>query len=224
MSYLESMLGKTVELEISGMHRLAGILIDFGLDVVVIFEGVDYMYIPLGHIQNIRIVPPTPKTIYVPEPNYPQIQTENELSYRKILLEAKGMFTQIYVSGNQSIHGYVTNVLTDYFVFFSPVHKTLFIPMFHLKWLIPYPENQTPYTVNIEALSVSSSSIKLARTFEEQLKKWEKHIVVFDLGSNPEKIGYLKSIQNHMVELMIANQNPLYWNIHHLKVVHFPHL
>ena len=222
MKYLSSMIGQKVELEISGRINRLGILIDYGQDVVVIYDGANYVYIPFGHIQNIRLMPSLSQPIA--EPEYERTIHETDLSYRKILIESKGMFVQIFVAGNQSIHGYVTSVLTNYFVFYSPVYKTLFIPMFHLKWLIPYPENQTPYTLDKEKLPVNPSDIKLARTFEEQLKKLEGKIVVFDLGSNPDKIGLLKSIQSNMAELITADQKPLFWNIHHIKTVNSPNL
>lgn len=216
MRYLESILGKTVEIKISGLVERVGVLIDYGLDVVVIHDGVDFVYIPSVHIQKMR---PVENTIYMSVPSTEGIDLENNISYRNVLMESKGMFVQIFVTGNQSIHGYITSLLTDYFVFFSPVHKTLFVPLFHLKWLTPYPENKTPYTLQKEYLPVNPTTYKLARTFEEQVKKMEGKIVVFDLGNDPQKIGLLKSIQNNMVELITADNQPLYWNINHLKMI-----
>lgn len=221
MNYLDTMLGKTVKLEISGNIERVGVLIDFGQDVVVIYDGLNYVYIPSVHLQNIRLVS---NVSVISGSAFERTDVENDLSYRKILNESKGMFVKIYVAGNQAIHGYITNVLTDYFVFFSPVHKTLWIPLFHLKWLIPYPENQTPYTLSKDAFPVTPSTLKMARTFEEQLKKMEGKMVVFDLGSNPEKIGLLRSIQNHMAVLITADQKPWYWNIRHIKMVNSPNL
>jgi hypothetical protein len=222
MNYLRSMIGKTVELEISGNIERVGILIDYGLDIVVVYDGVNYVYIPFGHIQNVRLV--ANKSQQISEPDYNRLEDENDLSYRKVLQASKGMFVEIFVAGNQSIHGYVTSVQTDYFVFFSPVHNTLFIPMFHLKWLIPYPENQSPYTLDKKDLPVHPTQVKLYRTFEEQLKSMEGKIAVFDLGSNPDKIGLLKSTNHHLAELVVADQTAIYWNIHHIKMVNFPHL
>lgn len=221
MSYLRSMLGKTVELEISGLIQRVGILIDYGLDVVI-YDGIHYVYLPSGHIQNIRLV--ANQTQQITEPDYNRLEDESDLSYRKVLKASKGMFVEIFVAGNQSIHGYVTSVQTDYFVFYSPVHNTLFIPMFHLKWLIPYPENQSPYTLDKKDLPVNPTRVKLYRTFEEQLKSMEGKIAVFDLGSNPDKIGLLKSTNNRLVELVIADQTTIYWNIQHIKMVNFPQL
>ncbi|MFD2370935.1 DUF2642 domain-containing protein [Brevibacillus sp. GCM10020057] len=221
MSYLDSLVGKTVQLKISGPIDRLGILIDYGLDVLVIHDGVDYVYIPAGHVQNIRLVSPEAQ---ISNAMYEQTNLDNDLSYRKVLMESKGMLVQIFVAGNQSIHGYVTSVLSDYFSFYSPVHKTQYVPLFHLKWLIPYPENKTPYTLDKATLPLNPSSVKLARTFEEQLKKMEGKIVVFDLGSNPEKIGLLRGIENNIVELITADQKPIYWNLHHLKMVNFPNV
>ncbi len=222
MSHLSSMVGKTVEMEISGKIERVGILIDYGLDIVVLYDGIHYVYLPYGHIQSVRLVPNASQQIS--EPQYERWEDANDLSYRKVLNAAKGMFVEIFVAGNQSIHGYVTSVQTNYFVFFSPVHNTLFIPMFHLKWLIPYPENQSPYTLDKKDLPVNPTRVKLFRTFEEQLKSMEGKIAVFDLGSNPDKIGLLKSTNNNLVELVIADQTTMYWNIHHIKMVNFPHL
>lgn len=222
MDELGSMVGKTVKLELSGLIDRIGIMIDYGLDLVVLFDGINYVYIPFGHVQNIRLYPNQSNTDQ--NPPYERTDAVNELSYRKILIESKGMFVQLFVAGNQSIHGYVTSVLSDYFVFFSPVHRTLLIPMFHLKWLIPYPENETPYSISREQFPYVPSQVKLYRTFEEQLKKMAGKIVVFDLGNNPEKIGLLRNISNKMIELVIADQKTLYWNIHHIKMVHCPNL
>jgi hypothetical protein len=222
MIFLSSMIGKGIELDISGNIERVGMLVDYGLDLVVIYDGNNYVYIPFGHIQNIRLHRGTMQT---DQPSaYERSDADNELSYRKILMESKGMFVQIFVAGNQSIHGYVTSVMTNYFVFYSPAHQTLFIPMFHLKWLIPYPENQTPYTLRKEELPVQPTSFKLARTFEEQIKKFEGNIVMFDLGSQPDKIGLLKGIQNNIAELVTADQRSVYWNIHHIKMVNSPNL
>ena len=52
------------------------------------------------------------------------------------------------LAGNAPIHGYVTSVMNDYIVFYSPVYKTVYISLKHLKWLIPYKENQVPYALN----------------------------------------------------------------------------
>lgn len=215
------MLGQTVELGITGNVELIGVLIDYGLDVIVIFDGFDYVYFPSGHLRFIRLVT---NVSQISEPTYDRIDLENSLSFRGILHESKGMFVKLFVSGNQAIHGYVTNVLTDYFIFFSPVYKTMLIPLFHLKWLIPYPQNQTPYSLSKKTLTANPAVFKMARTFEEQLKKMGERIVVFDLGSNPDKIGLIKNIQNNVVELISANQKPIYWNLQHIKTAHFPDL
>ncbi len=150
-------------------------------------------------------------------------QNEKEtISYRKILNNAKGQFLEIFVTGNRSIHGYITSVLNDYIVFYSPVYKTLFISMQHLKWLIPYSSQLTPYTLSNAALPVVPSNIPLSRSFEEQLKKFEGQLLVFDLGDNPIKVGLLKSISNNIVELVTAGGQTIYWKLMHLKTVHIP--
>ncbi|SFL54202.1 hypothetical protein SAMN03159341_10763 [Paenibacillus sp. 1_12] len=224
MTFLRSLVGKPIELEISGqIHRL-GILIDYSPEIIVLFDGTNYLYMPFGHIRNIRLaLKSLPQSS---EYTYQRADTildgDDELSYRKILNESMGMLLQVYISNNQSVYGYITKVLKDYVVFQSSVYKTLFIPMFHIKWLIPYPENKAPYTLKNEVLPIAPSQFRLAGTFEEHLKSLEGKMVVFDLGTSTDKIGLLKTIQNQMAEIITADQKVLYWNIHHIKMACFP--
>lgn len=219
MNYLVSMVGKTVELDIAGSTKRTGILIDFGTDVVVIYDGNNYFYIPGGHIRHVRQSPVSIPNLH--ESDHEHVQSENDLTYHKILLESQSMLCQISLSKTFSIFGYVTHVHQDYFVFSSPVHHTLFIPNFHLKWLIPYPDAVSPYPRPQHSHSTQSLPFKPARTFEEQMKRMIGNFVAFDLGVNPEMVGYLQNVRNQTAELVSANQKRYYWNLHHIKTAHF---
>ena len=85
-------------------------------------------------------------TSYGP-PSTKPIETE-AISYRKILMTAKGMFVKVYVTENKSIHGYISSIMNDYFIFYSPAYKAMFVSMDHLKYLIPYPPITTPYSLD----------------------------------------------------------------------------
>lgn len=152
----------------------------------------------------------------------PFLEESEPISFRKILMNAKGQFIELCVTGNRSIHGYITSVLNDYIVFYSPVFKTVFLSMQHIKWLIPYSTNLTPYTLSNTDLPVVPSTIPLARTFEEQLKKYIGHLLVFDLGENPNKVGLIQNISNNIVELVNAEANIVFWKLSHIKSVHLP--
>ncbi len=221
MNNLHSLIGKQVELEVSGKVQLAGILVDVGLDIIVIYNGKEYLYIPHLHIHNIRLSanPDTELSDSTPELPFDE---DDMISYRKTLNNAKGRFVEIYVTGNKSIHGYVTAVLNDYFVFYSPLYKTMFISLNHLKWLTPYQTNITPYTLGNEVLPVKPTNIPLQRSLEEQLKKFEGKLIVFDLGDHPMKIGLLKQVKNNIIELVTASGESVFWKIIHVKTVHLP--
>lgn len=218
MNCLQPMLGKTIELKITENVNRSGVLIDYGDDIVVIYDGNDYLYVPAAHIQTIQLTT-LPQAII----GYKVTDVVNEISLEEILKKSFGIFLQIYVSGNQSIHGYITHVQSNYFVFYSPIHKTMYIPMFHLKWLIPYPDNPMPYMIN-SVLPETSPGNQLNDTFEGQLKELEGHLVVFDWGSNSSKIGMLKSVNQHMAELITADQTSVFRNIQHVKTACFPNL
>ncbi|OXB92124.1 DUF2642 domain-containing protein [Parageobacillus galactosidasius] len=221
MNHLHSLIGKQVELELSGKAMLQGILVDIGLDIIVIYNGKEYLYIPHLHIHNIRLSanPDTELSDSTPELPFDE---DDMISYRKTLNNAKGRFVEIYVTGNKSIHGYVTAVLNDYFVFYSPLYKTMFISLNHLKWLTPYQTNITPYTLGNEVLPVKPTNIPLQRSLEEQLKKFEGKLIVFDLGDHPMKIGLLKQVQNDIIELVTADGKSIFWKIMHVKTIHLP--
>ncbi|PKG24651.1 DUF2642 domain-containing protein [Niallia nealsonii] len=225
MDNFKSLIGEEVNIEISGRIFFSGILIDNGLDILVLFKDKKYLYIPLIHVHNIkkRIKNYAEQSLEAPKDTMLPFQNEAEsISYRKILNNAKGQFVEIFVTGNKSIHGYITSVLNDYIVFYSPVFKTIFISMQHLKWLVPYTTNSTPYTLNNTNLPVVPASIPLARTFEEQLKKSIGQLLVFDLGDNPDKVGLVKNISNNIIEIANAEGLPIFWKLSHLKSVHLP--
>lgn len=221
MNHLHSLIGKQVELELSGKAMLQGILVDIGLDIIVIYNGKEYLYIPHLHIHNIQLSANPSTELSDSTPELP-FDKDDMISYRKTLNNAKGRFVEIYVTGNKSIHGYVTAVLNDYFVFYSPLYKTMFISLNHLKWLTPYQTNITPYTLGNEVLPVKPTNIPLQRSLEEQLKKFEGKLIVFDLGDHPMKIGLLKQVQNDIIELVTADGKSIFWKIMHVKTIHLP--
>jgi hypothetical protein len=221
---LNQFLDTDVEVVISGDTRFVGTLIDIGQDIFVIFDGCNYLYIPLLHLHqmNKAINTNTEKPILI-DPEDPMMEAENNsFSYRNTLNKVKGKFIEIYVTGDRSIHGYVTSVLNDYIVFFSPVFKTLFISMHHLKWFTPYSTEQTPYTLDNSQLPVVPSSVSLVRNFEEQIKKYVGQLVIFDMGEVPEKVGLLKDVSNNIIELINASGESIIWKLNHLKTMHLP--
>lgn len=222
MNILQKLIGQKVELEVSGKIIFQGILIDLGQDILVLFNGKNYYYIPIIHVHHLRLN----SMIELEMTDEPVVSPINEdpgiISYRKTLTNAKGRFVEILVTGDKSISGYVTSVLNDYFVFYSPVYKTMFITLNHLKWLTPYQSNITPYTLDNKSLPVKPMNIPLQRSLEEQLKKMEGNLIVFDVGDHPLKIGLLKQVKDNMIELIVANGEMVYLKIPHIKSAHLP--
>ncbi|MBV7506558.1 hypothetical protein KW850_14935 [Bacillus sp. sid0103] len=74
---------KYIEVEISGGNFHKGILVDFGLDIVVIFDcrNNTFLYIPFVHIQQLREVIKEEETFYTPPLEKPN--TSDSISYRK---------------------------------------------------------------------------------------------------------------------------------------------
>ena len=220
MDLLLSLVGKTIQIEISGKGYCEGVLVDAGLDILVVYQEPNFFYIPLVHVQHIqRSSVPSASLNTTDIPIHEQIES---ISYRKILENAKGRFVEIYVTGNKTIHGYLTSIMNDYFVFYTPVYKTIFVSLEHVKWLIPYPTNQTPYSLDNHHFPVNPTTVTLARTFEQQCVRLEGRFIVFDLGDHPNKIGLLKKVVNNRIELITANGAGVLWTLRHLKTFHLP--
>lgn len=217
------LIGKTIEVEISRDIFLKGTLLDSGLDIIVMYDdkNQNFLYIPFVHVQKLKETILDEEDFSYQPPSERPIETD-PISFRKALMIAKGLFVQVYVTGNKSIHGYLTSIMNDYFVFHSPVYKTMFIAMKHVKWLIPYPPNATPYSLNNEHLPFQPVTTPLARSFDEQLKKFENQLVIIDGGENTEQIGLLQKVRNNKVILITAERETVYRNIEHIKTIQLP--
>lgn len=222
-SFLRKLIGEKISMQLPGKRMVAGMLIDVGSDVIVIFDGKDYLYLPIVHIQNIRKLEANEHDISAPN-GTPHIEHDDELSLRKVLNSGKGIFTEIYITGNQPIPGYISSVMNNYFVFYSPVYKTMLISLNHLKWMIPYTANQRPYSLSNQQLPMNPVNISLARTFEVQIEKMIDELVVLNIGENANLIGKINSLQNNFIELITAREEQIYLNMQHVKTVHFTNI
>ncbi|MFH5182268.1 DUF2642 domain-containing protein [Paenibacillus sp. TAB 01] len=223
MTAIKALIGKQVELLISGKKTpMQGKLIDVGSDILVLYNGKKFQYTPLLHLKQLTLSEESPIPCEDNLTDELPFENQTDIAYRKILMNAKGVFSEIYTSGNQTIHGYVTSIMNDYFVFYSPVFHAVYIPMQHLKYMIPYDPNVTPYALTPERFPLSPATMTLARTFDQQLKKLEGQFVILNLGEHANRIGQLKTIQNHLIELVAAGGEPVFLHMDHIKSVHLP--
>jgi hypothetical protein len=222
MDILQPLVGKPVEIEISGkMLSIHGNLIELGSDIIVIYNGTDFYYIPWIHVQNIK----ADLKADFESTDLPGVPLENQsdsIEYRKMLINATGMYVELYVLGNHPIHGYLTSIMDDFLVFNSPIFHTVCISINHIKYLMPY-NNSTPYLLKKENFYLERPSImSLADTFDQQLKKLEGEFIVLNLGESPNKIGLLKKYEDQTLELITANGSSVYMHLEHVKTIHLP--
>ncbi|TCP59180.1 hypothetical protein EV586_101396 [Tumebacillus sp. BK434] len=222
MNRFRAYLGSQVQVEISGGKRLSGTLAEVGGDLLVLLIGDRYTYIPFVHVQKLKACLTCGEAYASTELARPVHVEAASLSYRNLLMHVRGQFVEIYVSGKENVHGYLTSVMNNYFVFYSPVYKTIYISLEHLKWLIPYPPNLTPYSLAQSLLPVNPNPLPLARSFDEQCKKLVGQLVVFDFGDKEDKIGLLKQVEHSRIELINAGGESCHLNLQHLKAVHLP--
>lgn len=217
MNSLRSYTGKIIEVELSSKKNITGKLIEVGSDIIVLFNGKYFVYLPIQHIHRVRKGESTDTDFTSNDPS-PILKDDDQLSLRKIVNNASGIFVEILLSGNHVVYGYIKHVQEDYVVLDSPAYKTMILPMAHLNCLIPYL-NQTPYQINAGKQPVPSEG-SFAQTFKEQLKVFNGRVVIFDLGKDPQKVGLLTKVGDSLVELVTGNGQILHLNIAHLKSLH----
>jgi hypothetical protein len=216
------LVNEVVQIQVSGKKQINGTVIDLGSDMIVLFNGTDFVYIPLDHIQSFGVDSDNENDLKAPtEP--PSIITEEnkeDFSFGEVLTLAKGKYVEIYVAGSQPLHGHITSIMNNYFVFQSPVYKTMYISLNHLKWLIPYAQNERPYGVDNQTITLQPNDDSLASNFEAQVEKFKNKIVVFNTDGNKSFIGKINNIEDQIVEIQTARANSVYLNTGHIKTLH----
>lgn len=218
---LQEFIGEIVQLELTGKKYIDGTVMDVGSDLTVVSQGSDYLYVPHLHVKSVRILNKEEiERDFVKQLGVPGIVLEENLSFRKVLTNAKGMFIELYVSGDEILHGYITSIMNNYFVFYSPIYKTMYITLNHVKWLLPYQNNQRPYGLDMKNFPVQPTSFPLARTFEVQVQKLKNELVVLNLGEENNPIGKVNGVVNNILELETARKQAIYLNLHHIKSIY----
>ena len=212
-------IGEVIRVELIGKKGISGYLMNVGNEVLILFDGEDYIYLLTSHIKKIEVL--SKDSVDFSEPTESSlVEEDDEMALRKILTSARGSFLEIYITGNQPIHGYITSIMNDYFAFYSPVYKTMLIPLQHLKWVIPYSTHSSPYKLSKERLPVNPSPMSLARSFEVQLVKFTQQLVVFNLGVGEGNIGKIERVEDNIIEIVTAKGESNFVNIGHIQTVH----
>lgn len=223
MSKLEQYVGEVISLEVAGGRYLKGSLVDFGADIMVIYDSMNhyYYYLPLPHVKYFKLSKQEDSnggTVFQEK------LLNNEtglLSLRDVLDKAKDILLELFVTGNHPVYGYISDVLSNYILFNSPVYKTMAINIEHVKWLALTEKNQTFYSMGRPDLNVEHTLTSVAaQTFEQQLNKMLGKIIVFDMGTEPNKIGLVVDISGDFIELINANDETHLLNTNHIKMFH----
>lgn len=216
---IKNYIGEPISLELLGKKELSGILVDFGSDLLILFQQDEFFYIPLFHIQEIRPLLKEEANTLTPPNKLTTFSLTEEPALEKILYEAKGAFIEINATAAQSFHGYITNVLDDYIVFFSPIYQTMLIPFQHIKWLLPYPAATHPYGFKNTMFPASSIAKTFAKGFTTQLEDITGMFIACNVGDKEIKSGKLLCKENHFINLLTVKEKQIKINIHHIKTI-----
>lgn len=216
---MKKYIGEPVCVDLFGKKELIGILVDFGSDILVLFSQNDFYYIPLFHIRAIRSLSAEEAGSLSQSNSSITLSFDEQLSVKEILqAAAKGIFIKLNVTPSHSIHGYITHVLDNYLVLFSPVYRTIFIPIHHIKFLVPYPEGFLPYGIDFTKSAVSAIPTPLA-AFEDQLAKLKDSFVTVNVEEKDSINGLLLGKEAGFIELQTVNGRQVHLNIQHIKTV-----
>lgn len=219
MNTLSLYIDQIVELELASKKSIVGKLVEVGSDIVVLYNGQHFLYVPVAHLLSVKRGEYTDtNSEYLTNQSTPLEKDNKLLTLKQIVTNASGIFVELFLAGNHTVFGYIKHIKEDYIVFDSPAFKPIYIQLAHIKWLIPYL-NQTPYQMKT-GQQLMSSDESFAPTFNEQVKRFIGKIVLFDLGKDPQRIGLLKNVENSLLELVSGNGTVIYLNMTHLKLMH----
>ncbi|WP_192601985.1 DUF2642 domain-containing protein [Bacillus sp. OAE603] len=202
-----------------GDKPFEGILTDEGQNIIVLFNGQDYYYISLSHVHKLGIDRMSNEKIA--NPNVDTFMKDSEdISLRTVLSNVKRNYVEIKVKRNLTFHGYILQVLNDYLVFYSPLFKTMYISLAHIKWVRLYNQERNPYNLSNETFPFKPINGSVELTLREQLELIQGTIIVIDGGIDTLKIGLLKKVDDNMVEIVQANGEISLIGLVHIKSVH----
>ena len=210
-----------VTVSLIGDKLFKGIIFDSGSDIIVLFNGEDFIYIPVSHIEY--IVEDTPDAEFAEPSSFLSIISNNlqkELSLDSVLKEAKGVYQELCTINKKSLHGTILDVLDDYIVFYSPIYKKIYIAKRHVKWLIPYMPNERPYDLSEAELNWQQAEKECPKYFAQQIAQLTNKLVVLNLSEKIHHIGKIKNISDTMLELQTVRAKSIHVNIAHIQTIH----
>lgn len=221
---LRNLSKEIVVIGLSGGKILKGAVIDSSSDLIVIYDGKKFVYLPIDHIQTLEIDYDNEDNVQEPSerPIFTSQVSNNDLTLTNILSHAKGVHVEILVTRNHALHGVIASVMNDYFVFESPIYKTMFILTKHLKWVIPYSKDQFPYGLSKNEFSslLPIKNQSLNNTFESQIDQLRNQLVVLNLGKEYSHIGRVISVKDQIIEIQNGKSDSIYFNLSHIQTVH----
>ncbi|ASS68935.2 MULTISPECIES: hypothetical protein [unclassified Paenibacillus] len=210
----------TVILE--GGGRLEGLLCEMGEDMLSMFilPSRRYGYIPLVQVKELSLSPvPAPEGSPIAE-DHPYRTPSERMTYRKILLASKGSFSEIKLSSNRQLHGYLAGVMNDFLIFCAPMNGAVLVPLGSLRCLSPYPSGLAPYHLTPEQFPLRPLSLGLARSFSQQLAKLQGEFIVAGRGELPDLSGVLASIDGQLVTLTDASGSSVCLHFSAIEALH----
>lgn len=213
-----------VKLEITGKKILKGIIIDSSSEIIVLFNGKEFFYIPVSHIHEMKIDYYNEDGLKIPSSiSQDRIinDTNEEMTFVKVLTKSLGTYLEMHVVNNQPFHGYISNILKDYIVFQSPIYKKMYIPIRHIKTLVPYSNKQKPYQLSNDQFSIKKFNENFPNTFEEQIGNFKNILTVLNVAEKNNFTGVITDVKGSIIEFQAAKDN-FYYNLQHIKTIHIP--
>ncbi|GLX69019.1 hypothetical protein [Paenibacillus glycanilyticus] len=221
MNEFASYYSKNVIVEISGTTPVHGLLIAAGIDLVVLLREQKYYYIPMSHVHRVTLDAKANQEDYSHSHGISFMEQEEPLGL--MLQKAIDLFVDISVSSHKPVSGYLREIKSDYLILQSPVYRTIFVSLNHLKWLIPYSSHYMPFGQSAETVRTPmSKDLESVNKFEDLFTFESGNKVVINFGSASEQIGIINAVGSGIVDLTDASGNNGMYPLSHIKTLFVP--
>ncbi|WP_042163962.1 hypothetical protein [Paenibacillus gorillae] len=215
MSLFKKFIGCEVMVELIGCGSHSGMLVDAGVDAVVLKQEHRYKYIAAAHIQSLESAgsSDTEKKL----PDYSGGYAASRLSLIELLRQARSLPSLIKLDRHQFLYGTVTAVYEDYFEYEAVGNGKLIVPTCHLKWISLLADDQHWFPAANPESQPTADQEQSPPTYSGRLLASQGFPVILDRGLAPHKYGILLQSEFPFLELKSADGKTIHYNAEHIK-------
>ena len=220
---IQGLVQEIVRFEITGKKMVSGTLIDVGSDMIVLFNGMDFMYIPLDHIRNFETDRDNENNVQAPTelPSIVAVDNQDELSFEKVLGTSERETSRDFCvrpsifAWNDHSHYEQLHCLP-----IPHLQNDVHIPKIISNGSFPSPRAINYMGRNTTSFSPQATNETFASSFDKQVEKYINKFVVLNINERESFIGIINNVEDQIVSFNQQKHPPVYLNMRHIKTFH----